>query len=127
LNIVYLNVPLGRYRHDIKVKEAAAEENRLHAELEKLRTVGLEAQLRIRQLENDLASCARVAEDRDRLAQEVSKLSEERRGHFFQVHELEAKLRKAATDQDVLRQTVRITSEEYFCFFLPLVVIPPSI
>jgi predicted nuclease with TOPRIM domain len=112
LNIFYLNVLFGRYRHDIKVKEAAAEENRLHAELEKLRTVGLEAQLRIRQLENDLANCARVAEDRDRLAQEVSKLSEERRGHFFQVHELEAKLRKAATDQDVLRQTVRITSEE---------------
>lgn len=94
-------------RLDQKAKDAASEENRLHAELEKLRTQALEAQLRMRQLELDAAAAARAGDDRDRSAAELARLQEERRGHFFTVHELEAKLRKATADAEALRHTVR--------------------
>jgi uncharacterized protein (UPF0335 family) len=61
----------------------------------------------VRGLEGDVSSAQRIAEERERLAKEVEALTEERRGHFFAVHELETKLRRAAADADELRNQAR--------------------
>lgn len=93
-------------RHEAATKKAAAEENRLAADLEAARTALLEAQLRAQAAEADAAAAARGAAERERLARELDALTEERRGHFFQVHELEAKLRRVQADSDELREQV---------------------
>ena len=63
--------------------------------------------MRVKNADAEAAAAGRSAAERERLACEVEALTEERRGHFFQVHELEAKLRRVQADSDEMREQVR--------------------